>query len=106
MTNPLLAPWDTPFGLPPFDRIEDDHWMPAAEAAIAEARAAVEAIAANPEPPTFDNTIAALEMSDEAMGRVLGAFYAVASADSSPARQVAVRTTTRTKIPITKQCRR
>ena len=91
MTNPLLAPWDTPFGLPPFDRIEDDHWMPAAEAAIAEARAAVEAIAADPEPPTFDNTIAALEMSDEAMGRVLGAFYAVASADSTPARQALQR---------------
>ena len=46
MTNPLLEPWDTPFGLPPFDRIEDDHWKPAAEAAIAQARAAIEAIAA------------------------------------------------------------
>lgn len=87
MTNPLLAPWDTPFGLPPYDRIEDDHWMPAAEAVIAEARAAVEAIAANPEPPSFDNTIAALEVSDEGMGRVFGAFHAVASADSTPARQ-------------------
>lgn len=87
MTNPLLAPWDTPFGLPPYDRIEDDHWMPAAEAVIAEARAAVEAVAANPEPPSFDNTIAALEMSDEGMGRVFGAFYAVAGADSTPVRQ-------------------
>ncbi len=91
MTNPLLAPWDTPFGLPPFDRIEDDHWMPATEAALGEARAAVEAIAANPEAPSFENTIAALEMSDEALGRVLSAFYAVASADSTPARQALQR---------------
>ena len=91
MTNPLLEPWDTPFGLPPFDRIEDDHWKPAAEAAIAQARAAIEAIAADPEEPTFANTIAALEMADEPMGRVFGAFYAVASADSSPALQALQR---------------
>ncbi|MBB3712780.1 peptidyl-dipeptidase Dcp [Limimaricola variabilis] len=91
MTNPLLEPWDTPFGLPPFDRIEDDHWKPAAEAAIAQARAAIEAIAADPEAPTFANTIAALEMADEPMGRVFGAFYAVASADSSPALQALQR---------------
>jgi peptidyl-dipeptidase Dcp len=91
MTNPLLEPWDTPFGLPPFDRIEDDHWKPAAEAAIAQARAAIEAIAADPEAPTFANTIAALEVADEPMGRVFGAFYAVASADSSPALQALQR---------------
>ena len=91
MTNPLLQSWDTPFGLPPYDRIEDEHWMPAAEAVLAEAREAVEAIAADPEGPTFTNTIAALEMSDEGLGRVLGAFYAMAGADSSPARQALQR---------------
>ena len=91
MTNPLLETWDTPFGLPPFDRIAVGDWMPATEAALAEARAAVDTIAANPEAPNFDNTVAALEMSDEALGRVLSAFYAVASADSTPALQALQR---------------
>ncbi|MCP1169723.1 M3 family metallopeptidase [Limimaricola litoreus] len=91
MTNPLLAPWDTPFGLPPYDLIEDAHWMPAAEAVLSEAREAIEAIAADPEAPSFANTIAALEMADEGLGRVFGAFYAMAGADSSPARQALQR---------------
>ncbi|NBD29698.1 MAG: peptidase M3 [Alphaproteobacteria bacterium] len=91
MTNPLLADWDTPFGLPPYDRITDADYAPAVEAALDEARANIGAIAENPEPPSFDNTIAALELADETLGRVLGAFYAQAGADSNDARQALMR---------------
>ena len=91
MTNPLLADWDTPFGLPPFDKISDDDYMPAVEAALAEARAQINAIAENPAAPDFANTIEALERADETLGRVLGAFYNVAGADSNPAREALQR---------------
>ena len=60
--NPLLAPWTGPYGgVPPFDRVEAAHFGPAFEAALAERRAEIEAIVANPEAPTFENTVAALE---------------------------------------------
>ena len=91
MTNPLLAPWDTPFGLPPFDRISDDDFAPAVDAALAESRANIAAIADNPDAPDFANTIEALEKADEALGRVLGAFYNVAGADSNPKREALQR---------------
>ena len=55
MTNPLLAGWNTPFGLPPFDQVSDDHYMPAVEAALAESRANIAAIADNPDAPDFAN---------------------------------------------------
>ncbi|WP_375263834.1 M3 family metallopeptidase [Palleronia sp.] len=87
MTNPLLEPWDTPFDMPPFDRIEDGHFMKAVETALVQAREAVEAIASNPETPSFTNTIEALETADETLGRVLGVFYNIAGADTNDERQ-------------------
>ena len=87
MTNPLLADWTTPFGLPPFDLISDDDFMPAVEAALAESRANVAAIADNSDAPDFANTIEALERADATLGRVLGAFYNLAGADSNPRRE-------------------
>ncbi|MGZ9811822.1 M3 family metallopeptidase [Pseudoroseicyclus sp. H15] len=91
MTNPLLQDWDTPFGLPPFDKISDDDWAPAVDEALARARAGIAAIAQNAEAPTFANTIEALERNDEELGRILGAFYGIAGADSNPARQALQR---------------
>jgi peptidyl-dipeptidase Dcp len=70
--NPLLAQWDTPFGLPPFAVIDDAHFGPALDAALDEGRANVAAIAENPEPPTFANTIEALELADATLDRVAG----------------------------------
>ena len=64
MTNPLLEPWTAPFGLPPFDRIADDDFAPAFEAALTEARDNIAAIAADPAAPDFANTIEALELAD------------------------------------------
>jgi peptidyl-dipeptidase Dcp len=89
--NPLLQDWDTPFGLPPFEAITDADFAPAVTAALAQSRAAIAAITNNPDAPSFDNTIAALEQADATLNRVLGAFYAVAGADSNPAREALQR---------------
>ncbi|WP_386683885.1 M3 family metallopeptidase [Loktanella sp. R86503] len=91
MTNPLLTSWDTPYALPPFDTIKDADFAPAVEAALSEARGNIAAIADNPEVPTFDNTIAALELAEACLSRVLGVFYGVAGADSNPAREALQR---------------
>jgi peptidyl-dipeptidase Dcp len=91
MTNPLLARWDTPHAMPPFDRISDSDFAEAFEAAIAEARTEVARIADNPEPPDFANTIEAMERSDETLGRVLSVFFSLAGADSNEARQALQR---------------
>lgn len=91
MTNPLLDTWDTPFGLAPFDRIEDAHFAPAIEAAMAEGLAEVEAVATCPEPPTFENTIEGLMRTGAMLDRVLGVFYNLAGADSTDAREEIMR---------------
>ncbi len=91
MTNPLLDEWNTPFGLPPFDRITDEDFAPAVDAALAESRANIAAIAENPDAPDFANTIEALERADDTLGRVLGAFYNIAGADSNPKREALQR---------------
>ncbi len=89
--NPLLAPWTGPFALPPWDRIRDDHFAPAFDAALAEGRAAVAAIADNPEAPTYANTIAALELANAALDRLGGVFWNLTGADSNPAREALSR---------------
>ncbi|MXQ08639.1 peptidase M3 [Alphaproteobacteria bacterium GH1-50] len=91
MQNPLLAEWDAPFGLPPFDRVSDDDFAPAVDAALAEARANIAAIADNPEPPTFENTIEALELADDTLSRVLSVFYNLAGTDANPEREALQR---------------
>ncbi|MFQ6753555.1 M3 family metallopeptidase [Cereibacter sphaeroides] len=91
MPNPLLAPWTTPFALPPFAEIRDDQFGPAIEAGLAEARRAIAAIADNPEAPTFANTVEALELSEETLDRVAGVFYNLAGADSNAAREALQR---------------
>ena len=87
MSNPLLTTWETPFGLPPFGAIRDEDFAPAFEAALTEARARVTAIAAEPDAPTFQNVIEALELSEEALSRVCGVFYNLVGADSTEARE-------------------
>jgi len=72
--NPFLDEWDTPYGVPPFAAIEDGHFMPAFKRGVLELRDDIAAIVANPEPPTFDNTILALETSGELMSKVLYTF--------------------------------
>jgi peptidyl-dipeptidase Dcp len=89
--NPLIAPSALPFGLPDFAAITDAHFAPAFDAALASARAAIAAIADNPEPPTFANTIDALELAEDDLSRVLGVFWNLAGSDSNPAREALQR---------------
>ncbi len=92
MTNPLLLPrWENAFDLPPYDMIRDEDYAPAVDAGLAAHRAEIESIAGNPEAPTFANTVEALEAAGRVLGRVLGAFYTVAGADSTPAREALQR---------------
>ncbi len=77
--NPLLQQWDTPFGAPPFDRIQTEHFEPAFEVAMKRHLQEIEAIASNSESPTFDNTIAALERCAWDLGRVQRTFSALTS---------------------------
>jgi peptidyl-dipeptidase Dcp len=80
--NPLLAPWDAPFGAPPFDRIRPEHFAPAFAAALADRRAEIAAIVADPAAPSFDNTIVALERSGALLKRVSAAFFHLAGAET------------------------
>src|ERR1700753_630588 len=77
-SNPVFAEWTGPHGAAPaFDKVETAHFIPALEAAIAEKQAEVAAIANNPEPPTFTNTLEALEASGPALtraGRLLSVY--------------------------------
>ena len=87
MDNPLLIPSDLPFEAPPFDAIRLEHYLPAFRAAIADAEAQVDAIVANPEPPTFGNTVEALEFSGAALDDVSGIFFNLLEAESDDAMQ-------------------
>jgi peptidyl-dipeptidase Dcp len=85
--NPLLAEWTTPFGVPPFDQIKDEHFLPAYQAAIARQRAEVEAVASSREKPTFANTVEALDGTGELLDRVASVFSNLDSADTNERRQ-------------------
>lgn len=87
LQNPLLAEWDTPHQTPPFSKIELKHFEPAIDAAIACARAEIEAIVTNPAKPTFGNTIVALERNGELLGRVSGVFYNLMGTEATPEMQ-------------------
>lgn len=81
--NPLLEPSDLPYGLPPFDRITDEHFAPAFEAAMAEHAAEIERIAEAQESATFDNTIVALERSGRSLHRVSSVFFNLVASHSN-----------------------
>jgi peptidyl-dipeptidase Dcp len=89
--NPLLDPWIGPFEVPRFQEIEPSHFVPAFERAMAEHNAEIAAIVANPEPPTFDNTIVALEDSGRTLDRVSDVFYVLAGAHTNDAIQAVER---------------
>ena len=82
-TNPILSTWDTPFGVPPFNQIKDEHYLPAFRSAIATNIAEIETIINNTEEASFENTIVALERSGEDLSRVSRVFYAINGAHSN-----------------------
>ncbi len=89
--NPLLSEWKTPFGVPPFDQIKDEHFLPAFQEGMKRQREEVAAIATAKEPPTFANTIAALERSGQLLDRVDSVFSNLNSADTNERRQAIAR---------------
>jgi peptidyl-dipeptidase Dcp len=83
MNNPLLQQWSTPFETPPFDRILTSHFKPAVEEAIESATKEIYLITENPDPPTFENTVAALDHTGELLGRVSSILFNLNSAETS-----------------------
>ncbi|MBR5677935.1 MAG: M3 family metallopeptidase [Paludibacteraceae bacterium] len=82
-SNPLLDQPKTPYGVPAFDKVELKHYLPAFDKAIAEQKAEVDAIVNNPDEPTFENTIVALDRSGLLLDRVVGVFFNVLEADGN-----------------------
>ena len=81
--NPLLTPSSLPHKAPAFDVIKEEHFLPAIEAAIDEARANINAIKNQIETADFDNTIVALEMASETLGTITSIFYNQLSANGT-----------------------
>jgi peptidyl-dipeptidase Dcp len=86
-SNPFYAPSTLPFQAPLFDKIKDGDYQPAIEAGMAQELAEIEAIANNPAPPTFENTIVAMEKTGRLLQRVLAAFGGVTGANTNPVLQ-------------------
>ncbi len=72
--NPFMEDWDTPYGVPPFASIENGHYMPAIKKGILELRAEIDAIVNNPDEPSFENTIVALELAGKRLNTVSSTF--------------------------------
>ncbi|HTJ02553.1 MAG TPA: M3 family metallopeptidase [Methylovirgula sp.] len=89
--NPLSQTWKTPFGIPPFAAIVPDHYAPAFADAFAAHKAEIAAIADNPAPASFDNTIAALERSGRGLRQVASVFFNLTNADTNEALQAIER---------------
>src|SRR4051794_12705500 len=82
-TNPFFSPSPLPYQLPPFAEIRDEHYLPAFERGFDEQLAEIEAIAAQSEEPTFENTMVALERSGRTLLRVAEVFFNKSSSDST-----------------------
>jgi len=87
MKNPLLTESPLPFGAPQFDKIENEHYLPAFEEGIAEAKAEIDAIVANEEEPTFENTIEAMEYAGGKLNSAAAVFYALMEAHTNEQMQ-------------------
>jgi peptidyl-dipeptidase Dcp len=86
-SNPFYAPSTLPFHAPQFDKIKDEDYQPAMEAGMAAELSEIQAIADNPEPPTFENTLVAMEKTGQLLQRARAAFGAVTSANTNPVLQ-------------------
>ena len=85
--NPFLAEWDTPYGIPDFNNIQEAHYIPAIEAGIAQQQAEIDAIIANQEAPTFANVVEAYERSGAILDRVSMVLFNVSESDATESLQ-------------------
>jgi peptidyl-dipeptidase Dcp len=90
-SNPLVQPWNTPYGLPPFESVRAEHFEPAFGLALKAHREEIDAIAANPAPPDVENTIAAMDRAGRLLARTSALFYNLTSSETSPALQAVQR---------------
>ena len=81
--NPFLQEWDTPYGIPPFDKIQLSDYIPAIKAGIKQQKAELDAILANQEAPTFENTIAAYELSGDILDKVSNVLFNLQETEGS-----------------------
>lgn len=81
--NPFMTEYTTPYEIPPFEEISYDHYLPAFEEGIKQQKAEIQAIVNNPETPTFENTILAMDMSGELLEKVAIVFFALTESNSS-----------------------
>ena len=91
MSNPLMQPWSGVHGLPPFADIQPAHFPPAFDAALAQHRAEIDAIATQAEAPSFANTVAAFDASGRQLARLEHLFYTLAASATSPELQAVQR---------------
>ena len=89
-----MQEWDTPYGIPPFDKIKIEHYMPAIKAGIAQQEAEIQAIIDNPAAPTFENTVAALELSGNLLSKVTGVLYNLSETENSPEMEALIEEAT------------
>jgi peptidyl-dipeptidase Dcp len=89
--NPLLQPWTGEYGLPPFAQARAERFAPAFEVAMRTHLEEIGAIGEASEPPTFDNTVAALDRAGRLFDRISGLFYNLTSSETSPALQAVER---------------
>lgn len=82
-SNPFLSEFETPYGTPDFDRIKVEHYEPAFLKGIEQQNGEIKAIVENPDEPSFENTIVALDNSGEILARVSGVFFALTEADTN-----------------------
>ena len=82
--NPFMKEWETPYGVPPFDEIKTEHYLPAIEEGMKQQSEEIAAIVDNTEDPTFENTILALENSGELLNKVTSVFFNLAECMNSP----------------------
>ena len=81
--NPFLQEWDTPYGIPPFDKIQLSDYIPAVKEGIKQQKAELDAILNNPEAPTFENTIAAYELSGDILDKVSNVLFNLQETEGS-----------------------
>lgn len=81
--NPFMKEYETPFGVPPFAEIENEHFLPAFEEGIKQQEEKIQEIIENTEEPTFENTIEALEYSGDLLDKVSSVFYNFTSSNTS-----------------------
>ena len=89
--NPLLVEWDTPYGIPPFEQVQPEHYIPAYKVAMAAELAEIDAIVNNAEEPTYENTIEAYTNTGELLGNVSAVFSSATGVKSTPELQAVAK---------------